>query len=76
MTIEIETVPLTWFRGFPPQSGMYLVELEDGEHIVTPYTGEGRWHDGEYDERTGWLCLTHSRATVQAWAHLPKRQVR
>jgi hypothetical protein len=68
-----ETVQITWQRGFPPKSGMYLVELEDGEHIVTPYTAEGRWHDGEYDPRTGWLCLTHSRATVQAWAQIPKR---
>lgn len=73
--IEICTVPVTWFRGFPPDSGMYLVELEDGEHVVTPYQAEPRWveADGDYDGKTGWTCLTHSRATVQAWAKLPKR---
>jgi hypothetical protein len=54
---------------------MYLVELEDGEHVVTPYQAEPRWveADGDYDGKTGWICLTHSRATVQAWARLPKR---
>lgn len=32
--ITYDTVPLTWRRGFPPNTGMYLVELQDGEHIV------------------------------------------
>lgn len=65
---------LTWHRGFPQTTGMYLVELEDGEHCVTPYQAERRWveADGEWDNRTGWTCLTHSRATVVAWAVVPK----
>lgn len=72
--ITYDTVPLTWRRGFPTKSGMYLVELEDGEHVVTPYRAEARWveADGDWDNKTGWVCLTHSRATVQAWAEIPK----
>lgn len=70
----IDRVVIEWCRGFPPKSGMYLVELEDGEHVVTPYQAEPRWveADGHWS-KTGWICLTHSRATVRAWATLPKR---
>lgn len=73
-TITYDTVPLTWHRGFPARSGMYLVELHDGEHVVTPYQAEPRWveADGDWDNKTGWVCLTHSRATVIAWAEIPK----
>jgi len=72
--ITYDTVPLTWRRGFPPASGMYLVELHDGEHIVTPYQHERRYveADGDWDNKTGWVCLTHSHATVVAWAEIPK----
>lgn len=61
-------------RGFPHESGVYLVELEDGEHCVTPFQAERRWieADGDWDNRTGWVCLTESRATVFAWADVPK----
>jgi hypothetical protein len=53
---------------------MYLVELEDGEHAITPYQAERRWveADGDWDNRTGWVGPTHSRATVIAWAFIPK----
>lgn len=73
--IEVGTALVNWYRGFPPKSGMYLVELEDGEHVVTPYRAEPRFveADGDWDNKTGWVCLTHSRATVQAWAEIPKR---
>lgn len=72
--ITYDTVPLTWHRGFPEQTGMYLVELVDGQHVVTPYQAERRWveADGDWDNKTGWICLTESRATVQAWAEIPK----
>ena len=75
MQIIDSKTEITWYRGFPPASGMYLVELEDREHVVTPYQAEPRWveADGDYDGKTGWICLTHSRATVQAWAAIPKR---
>lgn len=67
---------LVWQRGFPPKSGMYLVQLEDGEHCVTPYTvvgdeGVDTWGD---KRRSGWTCLTGSRATVKAWATIPKHE--
>lgn len=72
--ITYDTVPLTWQRGFPPKTGMYLVELHDGEHVVTPYQAERRFveADGDWDNKTGWVCLTHSHATVVAWADIPK----
>lgn len=65
---------IEWHRGFPPKSGMYLVQLEDGEHVVTPYTvvgdeGVDTWGD---KRGSGWTCLTGSRATVKAWAKIPK----
>ena len=73
MSQIIGTVLLTWQRGFPPGTGMYLVKLEDGEHVVTPYQAEPRWvgADGDWDNKTGWICLTHSHATVYAWAEIP-----
>ena len=78
MTVAIDRAEIIWYRGFPPKSGMYLVELEDGEHVVTPYQAEPRFveADGDWDNKTGWTCLTHSRATVQAWAAIPKRSSR
>lgn len=74
MQKAIVTRPLMWYRGFPSETGNYLVELEDGEHCVTHYRAERRWveADGDWDERTGWTCLTHSRARVVAWATIPK----
>lgn len=68
---------LSWHRGFPPKSGMYLVELEDGEHCVTPYTvpgdeGVDTWGD---KRRSGWTCLTGSRATVKAWARVSRAEM-
>lgn len=67
---------IVWQRGFPPKSGMYLVQLEDGEHCVTPYTvvgdeGVDTWGD---KRRSGWSCLTGSHATVKAWARIPKHE--
>lgn len=72
--ITYDTVALTWRRGFPPKTGMYLVELHDGEHIVTPYQAEPRYvkADQDWDNKTGWICLTGSRAKVEAWAEIPK----
>jgi hypothetical protein len=72
--ITFDTVPMTWNRGFPSRSGLYLVELTDGEHCVTPYNipgqeGEDTWGD---KRRPGWCCLIESRATVYAWAEIPK----
>ena len=71
---EIGRAEIIWHRGFPSSGGMYLVELADGEHCVTPYQAERRWveADGDWDNRTGWTCLTHSRATVVAWAKIPQ----
>jgi hypothetical protein len=53
---------------------MYLVELADGEHCVTPYTIPEHEGEDSYGDkrRAGWSCLTHSRATVIAWAEIPK----
>ncbi len=73
--IFLEAVIVHWCRGFPKISGMYLVELLDGEHCVTPYTvpgqeGEDTWGD---KRRAGWSCLTDSHSTVVAWAAIPKR---
>jgi hypothetical protein len=61
MRIEFE-----WQRGFPTEGGMYLVELSDGEMVVTPWNdGAGKNRDAWGDERqTGWCCLTHSHSTV------------
>lgn len=72
--IEVCTRTITWYRGFPPKTGMYLVELGDGEHVVTPYRSERRWveADEDWDNKTGWICLTESRSTVLAWAEIPK----
>ena len=58
-----------WHRGFSAEGGMYLVELADGEMLVTPWndgTGKNRdsWGGGG---RTGWCCLTDSRSTVKRW---------
>lgn len=75
MSIQIGQAHIAWYKGFPPRSGMFLVELHDGEHVVTPYQAEPRWveADGDYDGKTGWICLTHSHARVVAWAAIPKR---
>lgn len=72
--ITYDTVALTWCRGFPARSGMYLVELKDGEHIVTPYTVPGQEVEDTWGDKrgVGWFCLTHSHATVIAWAEIPK----
>ncbi len=60
-------VEFNWSKGFPQENGTYLVELEDGEHLVTYYTHEPR-HDTWGDKsRTGWTCLTGSRAKVKRW---------
>jgi hypothetical protein len=63
------SVTFNWLTGFPVNSGMYLVELEDGEIIVT------HWHDGSRTgsgniKQAGWDCLTHARATVKKWAYV------
>lgn len=60
---------LVWQRGFPTEGGMYLVELADGEMVVTPWNdGTGKNRDSWGDERrAGWGCLTDSRSTVQRW---------
>lgn len=62
-----------WQRGFPAEEGWYLVHLEGGDMVVTPYKIEPRWveADEEWDNRTGWTCLTHSRARVTHWMPLP-----
>lgn len=64
---------LVWNRGFPPRSGCYLVDLGNGEHVVTHYNvpgdeGVDTWGD---KRGTGWHCLTGSHASVKAWAKIP-----
>ena len=64
---------LVWHRGFPPKSGMYLVDLGDREFCVTPYTvpgdeGVDTWGD---KRGAGWTCLAGSHARVRAWAVVP-----
>ena len=65
---------LEWHRGFPPRSGMYLVDLGNSEHVVTHYNVPGdEGIDTWGDKRgTGWHCLTGSHATVRAWARIPR----
>lgn len=65
-------VDFEWNTGFPAKGGMHLVELADGEMVVTPWnTGEGKNTDSWGDERPkGWSCLTHSRSTVKRWVHI------
>lgn len=62
-----------WHRGFPPRSGMYLVDLGSNEYCVTHYNVPGDEGVDTWGDRrgTGWHCLTGSRATVRAWARLP-----
>lgn len=61
-----------WKTGFPATSGMYLVQLADGEMCVTPWNdGTGKNRDSWGDERqTGWHCLTDSRSTVKRWVSI------
>jgi len=64
---------IVWHRGFPPKSGMYLVDLGNREFCVTPYTvpgdeGVDTWGD---KRGAGWKCLTGSHARVRAWAVVP-----
>lgn len=63
---------LYWRVGTPAVSGMYIVELEDGEHIVTPYAKPGtEGVDTWGDKRgTGWHCIPGVK--VRAWAKVPK----
>ena len=63
-----------WQRGFPPRSGMYLVDLGHNEYVVTPYAvpgdeGVDTWGD---PRGVGWKCLTGSHARVRAWARIPR----
>ncbi len=72
--ISLGKVEIEWFRGFPAENGHYLVELQDGEHVVTPYTvpgqeGQDTWGD---QRRSGWSCLTHAHTRVVAWARIPQ----
>lgn len=65
---------IEWHRGFPPRSGMYLVDLGNNEHVVTHYNvpgdeGVDTWGD---KRGTGWHCLSGSHATVKAWARIPR----
>lgn len=60
------SVTFTWHRGFPPASGLYLVELSDGEMIVTHWNDGSRRDDGE-PIKPGWDCLTWAHITVKKW---------
>lgn len=64
---------IEWQRGFPPRSGMYLVDLGNNEHVVTHYNVPGdEGIDTWGDKRgTGWHCLSGSHARVRAWARIP-----
>lgn len=64
---------LVWHRGFPPKSGMYLVDLGNREHVVTHYAVPGTEGVDTWGDRrgVGWHCLTGSHATVKAWARVP-----
>jgi len=60
-------VLIDWQIGFPDENCMCLVELDDGENIVTPYThtaGRDTWGD---KRKTGWSCLTGSHTRVKKW---------
>jgi hypothetical protein len=50
---------------------MYLVELEDGELCVTPWSDGHDWCEADQEYRAGgWKCLTDACATVQRWCHV------
>ena len=58
---------INWQTGFPDENCMCLVELKDGEHVVTPYThtaGTDTWGD---KRKTGWSCLSGSHCRVVKW---------
>ena len=57
-----------WSRGFPEKRGMYFVELNDGECLVTPWE-DGKSYceaEGEYRQR-GWSCLKDWSGRVVRW---------
>lgn len=60
-------VSFNWSIGFPDENCMCLVELEDGEYCVTYYTHTPRYDTWGDKSRTGWTCLTGSRAKVKRW---------
>lgn len=70
---HLRTATLEWHRGFPDKAGMYLVELTTGDHVVTPYVIPGQEGVDTWGDKrgSGWACLTHSHATVFAWAAIP-----
>lgn len=64
-----------WFRGFPPEDGMYHVMLNDGEQIITPWS-DGSGYDGWGEKRAyGWPCLADWGGRVFAWRKLPPAPV-
>jgi hypothetical protein len=61
-----------WTRGFPTESGMYHVLLNDGEQIITPWNSGGgvdTWGDARV---LGWVCLSDWRGRVYGWRCLPE----
>lgn len=60
-----------WQKGFPQSSGMYLVEVDDGSLLVTPWS-DGKDYceaDGDYRKR-GWSCLRDWGGKVLRWCPL------
>jgi hypothetical protein len=57
---------MNWRAGFPAETGMYFVQLNDNECIITP------WNDGtdRDDGMPGWRCLSEWRGRVRRWCPL------
>ena len=65
-----------WSRGYPDKRGMYLVELSDGECIVTPWE-DGKSYceaEGEYRAK-GWSCLRDWSGRVVRWVAVADLQL-
>lgn len=57
-----------WSRGFPEKRGMYFVELNDGECIVTPWEDGKSYCEAEGEYRTrGWSGLRDWSGRVVRW---------
>lgn len=58
-----------WSTGFPDKRGMYLVQLSDGECIVTPWEDGKSYSEAEAAYRPrGWACLKDWSGRVIRWA--------
>ena len=65
--VEPVDVGFNWSVGFPDENCMCLVELEDGENIVTYYRHTPRTDTWGDKSKTGWTCLTGSHTRVKKW---------